>query len=98
MFTVYEVKALSDMTEGRGGYNTIKVFEREDEAWKFANSKSGVMGRRPPSGDWRDYSGGRDWNVTPLKVWESNEYSEEAEKRQKALSKLTPEEIKLLGL
>lgn len=98
MFKVYEVKALSDMTEGRGGYHTVKVFEREDEAWKYANSQSGVMGRKPLSGDWRDYSGGQDWTVKALDVWESGEYSDKEEKRQKALAKLTPEERKLLGV
>lgn len=70
----------------------------ENEAWDYANKQLGIMGRKPTNGDWRNFSGGRDWDVKPTQVWEINEYSEETIKRNKALAKLTPEEKKLLGL
>ena len=98
MFNIYMVKRCSDMTEGRGGMIDVIAFERESEAWEYANKQLGVMGRKPNTGDWRTYSGGRDWDVKEISVWESDEYNPEEVARQKALSKLTPKERQLLGL
>jgi hypothetical protein len=98
MISIYEVVCERDMTEGRGGKEVVIRFMDEQEAWDYANSKSGIMGRRPSNGDWRTYSGGKDWDVKCVSVWENSEYSPEEVAKQKALSKLTPAERKLLGL
>jgi phospholipase C len=53
VFVVYEN---SDMTEGRGPMVQVHdsgFFLDETEAWKFADTRRGVMGRCPQSGTWR---------------------------------------------
>ena len=53
IFMVYEN---ADSTEGRGPMVIVPdsgFFLSEQEAWNFADTISGVMGRRPPSGSWR---------------------------------------------
>lgn len=54
---VYVVYHNSDGIEGRG--QMVRVFDSgfflsEDEAWDFADTLPGIMGRRPRSGSWRN--------------------------------------------
>lgn len=99
MFNIYMVQKCSDMTEGRGGMVDVIAFETEEDAWTYANSQLGIMGRVPSTGDWRTHTGGSDWDVKTVEVWGAGEYSPEEEaKRQKILAKLTPEERKILGV
>lgn len=100
MLTVYQVWREKDMTEGRLGKEPTVTFTNETDAWKYANSQSGIMGRKPPSGNWRDYSGGEDWTVKPLTLYESYEECSKQHQKElklKALSKLTTAEKKALG-
>ena len=54
VFLVYEN---ADRTEGRGPMRIVEdsgFFTSEKEAWDFADTISGVMGRKPSSGSWRN--------------------------------------------
>lgn len=44
---VYAVYRNSDMTEGRGPMMLDSLWWTEDGAWEYANSRLGVMGRKP---------------------------------------------------
>jgi hypothetical protein len=97
MINIYTVQCNSDMTEGRGGMRDIISFTSEDEAWEYTEGKSGVMGRKPQSGSWRNEKYG-DWTVKVLEVWEKGEYDPKEVQRKNALAKLTKDERKILGL
>lgn len=97
---IYALMSQQDMTEGRGGMRAVAHFTSEDDAWAVADTKSGIMGRKPETGSWRtvDY---RDHNVVPVVVFGSvQEYQDSLNDvaKQKALAKLTHEEQILLGL
>ena len=99
MFTIYQVWWESDMTEGRRPKRYVTSFMVEEDAWSYANSKSGLMGRKCE--DWRTYSGGQDWDVRQVNVYETLDESSEATKediKKKALAKLTTIEKAILGL
>ena len=101
MIKIYKVYCESDMTEGRGPKKLVLAFLNENDAWDYANKQSGIMGRKPTKGDWRTYSGGRDWDVKPMNAYETLEEStkEHKEKLKKsALAKLTQAEKQALGL
>jgi hypothetical protein len=54
--TIYLVYENADKTEGRGPMVLAKdsgYFTNEDDAWTFADTLYGVMGRKPNSGSWR---------------------------------------------
>ncbi len=54
--TIYLVYVNADMTEGRGPMILAKnsgFFINEDEAWQYADTLCGIMGRKPSSGSWR---------------------------------------------
>jgi hypothetical protein len=97
MVSVFEVLRNSDMTEGRGPMVYVATFTTNELAWEYANSQGGVMGRSN-YGDWRTYSGGRDWDVKEKHVHSSMENFDKKLKVQKALDKLTAEDKVLLGL
>ena len=63
--TIYGVYRLSDFTEGRGPYFMDRIFEDEDEAWIYANSQLGIMGRPHPGLSWQEMKHGPDWKVIP---------------------------------
>ena len=53
VFFVYEN---ADSTEGRGPMVIVRdsgFFLTEKEAWDFANTLGGIMGRKPRSGSWQ---------------------------------------------
>lgn len=97
---IYGVYKQKDMTEGRGSMVFVCCFTKECDAWSYANKQTGIMGRYN-GGDWRSYSGGRDWDVKPLECFQSFEESAKAYEnklRESALSKLSEEEKEVLGL
>ena len=55
--TIYLVYENSDKCEGRGSMQMVPnsgYFTNENEAWVFADTVCGIMGRRPQSGSWRN--------------------------------------------
>ena len=97
---VFGVYAEKDMVEGRGGKELRALFTTEDEAYKFADSNSGIMGRKPEDGTWKN-SRMSDWKVEPMPLYESAEQLDKAhreEVRLNALKKLSPLEREVLGL
>lgn len=99
--TVYQVMANSDMTEGRGPMRVVATFLHEDDAWATADSMTGVMGRRPQNGTWRDPKSGGDVTVRPIEVLlYSEEYKRKLSEAAKAaaLVKLNDADKRALGL
>ena len=94
---VYEVLANSDTVEGRGPMVGIALFTNETIAWEYANSKKGIMGRSN-NGDWRTYSGGRDLDVRVRVLHSCLTEVDNDQKRQRALQKLSREDLEILGL
>lgn len=97
---VYVVKQISDLTEGRGPMVSVKYFLNEDDAWNYADCNGGVMGRKPSSGSWRNEKYG-DWQVEEVTVYASLQSAIAADDqaiKEKALSKLTETERRVLGL
>lgn len=53
---IYLVYENADKTEGRGPMVHVKdsgFFTDIDKAWNFADTMTGVMGRKPKSGSWK---------------------------------------------
>ena len=56
---IYMVWENSDSTEGRGPMRLVPnsgFFLSENDAWDFADTMCGVMGRTPDNGSWRHMS------------------------------------------
>ena len=54
--TIYIVYENADKCEGRGPMRPIPgsgYFTNLESAWDFANTQTGIQGRRPPNGTWR---------------------------------------------
>jgi hypothetical protein len=89
MITVFAVQQNADLTEGRGPMVNRALFIDEADAHEFSETLDGAMGSR---------SGIK---VVPLQVYhrlsECPEFSRK-HLRKKALAKLTPEEIEVLGI
>jgi len=69
---VYIVMVNSDTNAGRGPMVQAPnsgFFLDEDEAWEFADTLSGIMGRRPLNRSWRDSNMG---DVTVKKYYRHN--------------------------
>lgn len=90
----YQTRRISDMTEGRGHMINDLAFTKWQDAADYINSQPGVMGRRRT---WTDETWGCDWDILTIDVMDGP-FDIEADARAKALSKLTPDERKLLGL
>ncbi|AGB06877.1 hypothetical protein [Vibrio phage VH7D] len=100
MQKIYVVRYQTDMTEGRGMMKPTAYFTNEDDAWACTKGKTGVMGRKPAKGDWRNESY-PDWDVKEITVYESLDESTAAHReslKQAALAKLSKEERWALGL
>ena len=85
------------MTEGRGPMVNDACFSEEQDAKDYIDSKQGIMGR---TAKWSESRAG-DWDIVPLNVASSLQEVEEIRDKaikEKALSKLTPEEKRVLGL
>lgn len=98
MNTVFLVYKNSDMIEGRGLMVLDCVFSTLDAATQYANSKSGVMGRKPSANGWGEYG---DWRVEECVVFDDGSdvtKIKEQKLRDKALAKLSDVEKKVLGL
>lgn len=102
MKTVYVLKILDDLTEGRGRYRTLATFEHERDAWTVADTLTGVQGRKPPSGSWRSERHG---DVTviaeiiaPLPSAQAYFDQQRDAMKRAALNKLTLAERAALGL
>lgn len=102
MLTVYVLKILDDLCEGRGPYRTLATFEHERDAWIVADTMTGVQGRKPSSGSWR---GERHGDVTvipeifaPLPSAQAYFDQQHDALKKAALNKLTPAERAALGL
>lgn len=65
---VFAVYRNADMTEGRGPMILHKVYRTKERAEEFANSQTGIMGRKPIT-KWTDEAFG-DWQVRELEVFE----------------------------
>jgi hypothetical protein len=89
----------SDMTEGRGPMVPKRfAFTTLAEAIKYINSQLGVMGRKPAGGSWGNEG---DWAIQEFPVIElaqSVKEAEDAQLRQKVLSRLNADEKRVLGL
>lgn len=108
---VFGVYRNSDMIEGRGADQLLLVFENETDAWDYADTLCGVAGCRPAV-SWR-HEKYPSVKVRPLKVVIGScvskrfkekcdmmvvVHDEQDKKKREALEKLTPEDIKILGI
>ena len=97
MYYVYAVYKNSDMAEGRGPSVLDCLIGDEDEAAKYIDHRPGVMGRTEK---WSNHNYG-DWHYKKCPVYSSAaEVEVENNKaiKEQAISKLTREEKKALGL
>lgn len=68
---VYAVYKEADMTEGRSGLILDRIYGNEKDAWEYADSQLGIMGRSN-GGSWRDkklWPYGGDWLVKPMPLY-----------------------------
>ncbi len=84
MKVIFESNLMNE--DGRGFPLRTEYFEDEFDAKVFAFGKTGE--KHPASQN----------TVKKINVWGLKEYSQEAVLRNQALAKLTPQEIKALGL
>jgi hypothetical protein len=85
------------MTEGRGPMVNDVCFEYKQDAEDYIDTQPGIMGRKC---QWSQAKYG-DWDVIELTIASSLSEVLEIQNKAKvkqALNKLTPEEIKLLGI
>lgn len=93
MKTVYMTMRNADMTEGRGPMVQDLCFSSRELAAEYIDQQPGVMGR---IGKWSEDKFG-DWKIQALEVLD--QIPDPNQKiREKALSKLTFEEKRALGL
>jgi hypothetical protein len=87
----------ADTTEGRGPMVIDKAFRHRNDALSYIDDKPGVMGR---TAKWSQEKYG-DWKVEEIVVYsnltEANNFDFDQAKA-KALSKLTEDEKRILGL
>ena len=93
---VYRVNKNSDMTEGRGSMVVVATFTTETLAYKFADMHTGVMGRRPKDGSWKNEKYG-EWKVVEIDVLDQVPMTKK-QAINSAKSKLSEEELKLLNI
>lgn len=94
---IFLVYRNSDMTEGRGPMVVDCAFKHKEDAEAYIDMRPGVMGRRD---NWRLRKSG-DWEVRPIEVHNSVHEAERIQNeriRAQALTKLTHEERRILGL
>lgn len=94
---VYMTYRNADTTEGRGPMVPDKCFSKLEDANDYIDLQSGVMGRKAK---WSEQKHG-DWYVAEVNVCDSlgdAEHQRIEEIKRKALSKLTPEGKRRLGL
>jgi len=92
-YVVYQTMRNSDMTEGRGAMVPDLCFSSRALAAEYIDQQPGVMGR---VAKWSQDNFG-DWMIVAIEVLNTVPSSEE-KIRRKALSKLTAEEKRVLGL
>lgn len=78
--SIYIVERLQDLNEGRGPYvmQGGGYFDNENEAWAYADTLTGVQGRRPNKGTWRDVEYG-DVHVRTIHKHDSTAWKKKAE-------------------
>lgn len=97
MDTIYFIYVNADSNEGRGPMvmlNDVGFFDNEDEAWVYANTLTGVQGRKPPSGGWREAGAFGDVTVKSFERYDPvidnqiRDLEDEIRYRQEKLDKL----------
>lgn len=91
--TYYQTRRNADTNEGRGPMVNDRAFVHYKDAAAYIDEQPGVQGHRRK---WSEAKYG-DWDIQEVKV-HTGPFDLNEDKRQKALSKLTAEERKLLGL
>jgi len=100
MKVVHICRQQSDLTEGRGHMIPMVAFDDVKDAVVYINGQKGIMGRPAPLTGWDHMH--PDWDVIPIEIFddlqELENYRSVERIRERALNKLTEEEIEALGL